>query len=810
MEKNYTPKIIELDKEDYDLVMLLPPPNITGKLHIGHALTIAIEDLMVRYNRMKNKRTLYVPGIDHAGIATQIIVEKKLKIEEGKTRYDYGRTEFVKEIYKWKEEYEKYIENQLKRLNGLLDWERKYFTMDDNIIEGVKKSFGILYDKGYIYRDKRIVNFDCSLKSVISNVEIEKIIIEDPPKRINIPNYDNPISMGYMWYFRFYFQDKNKYIDIATTRPETMLGDEAFCVHPEDERYKELIGEKVYHPLIEKYIPIIGDEMVDKNFGTGIVKITPGHDIEDYECGKRHNLPCKNILTDDGKIIENGSKYSGMKRYDARIAIIDYMKSNGYLIKREKHKMVLSIGSRSGDIIEPIIKDQWYMRTKNLSEKIIERIDEVKIYPQNEKKNLIRWLENSQDWCISRQLWWGHRIPIYYDKNKKACYGNNMKEAEEKLLTKEIYQDEDVLDTWFSSALLPFTAFGWPEKEIKNYYPNTILETGNDILFFWVIRMMYMSLAIFDKMPFKKIYLHPMIRDKDGKKMSKSKGNVIDPLDVINGISQKDLIEKINKSIYLNTDEKKRSITNIKKEYPNGIKECGSDALKFTLLSYLHNTNTINLDIIRIHENRLFCNKIWNVHKLLLIKLYGKYEISKEELNKNILKLNNFFEKPKKMNKMDIWILLQLNKLINNVEKSIENYKIGEYINSMYNFIMQIFCGIYLETSKRYEESKYTIFYSLHTLYRLLHPSMPYLTEELFHKLPCQVLMMRYNVYQLDFPKELEISEELDIESKKIELEFDTVYKKILDIRSKNNKIKLDENLYKKYEDQIIDLTGGI
>lgn len=817
MLKSYKPKNIEekwrkdnlmIDEKNEKneknefFTIILPPPNITGKLHIGHALTVAIEDCLVRYYRMKGINTIYVPGMDHAGIATQVIVEKKLGEKENKRRKDYTRNEFVQKIQNWKDEYRQYIKDQLINLGGLFNWGMEYFTMDQERENAVISAFKILYDKGYIYRDNKLINWDCSLKSVISNIEIKKIKIESP-KKIKIPNYQEAIEVGYIWYFKF---DEN--ITIATTRPETMLGDEAIVVHPDDKRYQDLIGVMVYHPIREKFIPIISDNIVDPNFGTGMLKITPGHELDDYECARRHNLPITNIFSDDGRIMEGFGKYSGMKRYDVRNKIIEEMEEKGLYLEKRANPMVISIGERTGDIIEPMIRQQWFMKTDDLSGQILKKIEkreEIEIYPKDEITEFRRWLENPQSWCISRQLWWGHRIPIYYQENNG-----------------ELRQEEDVLDTWFSSALLPFSAFGWPEKNIDLVFPNSILETGRDIIYFWVIRMMMLSLAIFDKLPFKKILLHPMIRDRDGKKMSKSRGNVIDPTEIVNGISREEMIKNINNSLYLDEQEKKRSRENIKKEFPNGIPECGTDSLRFTLLSYLNQNMSINIDIKRFYENRTFCNKIWNAHKYMLIKIFGRYDIEIEKLDENTLDLKESGEFPINLyltlKKMDKWILQKLDDLIGECSENIEKYNFGNYVKNIYRFVIEEFCDVYIEISKRYDDeiTKHVLYYCLNNLYRLLHPTMPYLTEELYHLLPCQNLLKmkygeEYRVYQQKYPKKQ------NIDYREIVDEFRITYKKIADIRNyrSRNKIKtkinlginFDGKLLEKYKNEIIDLA---
>ncbi len=757
--------------------LLLPPPNVTGKLHIGHALTVAIEDAIVRYQRMLGRKTLYLPGADHAGIATQVIVEKQLMKNDNLTKDQIGREKFIEKVWEWKNEYGSKITDQLKILGPLLDWDQEYFTMDRDRSLAVQEAFKILHQKGYIYRDTKLVNWDCSLESVISNAEVQYQSIEKPIK-VSIPNYHTKLELGYIYKFKFPIADSDEFLEIYTTRPETMLGDTAVAIHPQDPRYQHLHGKYIDHPLKKTRIPIIlDDQIVKMDFGSGAVKITPAHDPKDYQTGIRHHLEFIDILSDDGEI-------NGIHRYQMRFNILREMKDIGLYLGKEPHKMEIGFGDRSGDIIEPRVKEQWFMKTDELANRILNLLDqgEITIIPSSQTSVFRNWLTNNQPWCISRQLWWGHPIPL---------------------------EETDVLDTWFSSALLPFSALGWPKEEIKFGFPNALIETGSDIIFFWVIRMMMLSLAIHDVLPFRKILLHPIVRDRDGKKMSKSRGNVIDPVDIINGKKQIDLINDINNSIYLNSEEKKRCIKNIKKQFPNGIPECGTDSLRFSLLSYFNHDMSINLDIIRFYEYRTFCNKIWNAHKFLLLHC--------DKIN-----LSNFFEFPPNLengNVMNFWILSKLNQLMIEITIAIENYKFGQYTKLLYDFVMENFCSIYLETTKRYiadcQCTQEVFFYCLQILYRLLHLGMPFLTEELFHYLPLQDrLSTDYRIVEFPFP--VGNSELMNTE---LENEFTIAFQKIIEIRNYKSSMKmnrkdrpivdisLDQHLANRFRDQIIDLA---
>jgi valyl-tRNA synthetase len=747
-------------------VIVIPPPNVTGALHLGHALTVSIQDCICRWRRMQGKNVLYLPGVDHAGIATQVVVEKMLYKETGKTRHELGREKFVEKVWEWKENYGQRIKNQLRRTGASLDWSRERFTMDEQLSRAVNEAFVRMYEKGIIYRDTKLVNWCCKLKTAISNIEVEHEEF-DKPKKLSIPGHpeNKYYEFGMIWSFAYKVENSDQEIVVSTTRPETMLGDTAVAVHPDDERYKSLHGKYVIHPFNGRRIPIITDKvLVDPNFGTGAVKITPAHDPNDYECGKRHNLEFINIFTDDGHINENGAPFQGMLRFEAREAVVKGLEEKGLFRGKEPHKLSIGKCSRSGDIIEPMLKPQWYLDCKNLAKLSVQKVKdgELKIIPEREKDTWYRWLENIQDWCISRQLWWGHRIPAYLVHIKGREIDRNVTESWVVARTREeaqkqaaqrfglpeeeivLEQDEDVLDTWFSSGLFPFSTMGWPNEEdpdFKAFYPNQMLETGLDILFFWVARMVMMGLELTGKLPFETVLLHALVRDKDGKKMSKSLGNVIDPIDVIQGIS----LEELHKQLYignLSQTQIEKAIKLQKNQFPEGIPECGTDALRFTLLNYsTPEGRDINLDVMRVYGYRTFCNKIWNATKFALMNLVG-FEPKLDELP-NINDRNLSFA--------DKWILSRLNRATKQCDDSLERYDFSTYTSTCYDFFLKEFCDVYLEAIKpvmyldanenehnaaRKKASQLVLFTVLEQSLRLMHPAMPFITEELWQRLP--------------------------------------------------------------------------
>nr|XP_028953024.1 valine--tRNA ligase, mitochondrial 1-like isoform X2 [Malus domestica] len=590
-------------------VIVLPPPNVTGTLHIGHALTAAIEDTIIRWRRMSGYNAMWVPGMDHAGIATQVVVEKKLMSEKNLTRHDIGREQFVAKVWDWKKKHGSTILQQLRRLGASLDWSRGCFTMDEKRSNAVTEAFVRLHKQGLLYRANRIVNWDCVLRTAISDIEVDYIDIEERTL-LRVPGYDSPVEFGVLTSFAYPLEEGLGEIVVATTRVETMLGDTAIAVHPNDKRYEHLHGKHAIHPFNGRRICIVLDEIVvDPEFGTGAVKITPAHDPNDFNAGKRHNLDFINIFTDDGKINEEGGEFAGMPRFEAREAVTEALKKKGLFKEAKNNEMRLGICSRSQDVVEPMIKPQWYLKCSGMGKQALDAVvdDEhrkLEIIPREYTAEWKRWLENIRDWCISRQLWWGHRIPawyVVYEGDKQEDFGfiddrwviaRNEEEAQAKASDAyqgnfQLIQDPDVLDTWFSSGLFPLSVLGWPDntEDLKAFYPTAVLETGHDILFFWVARMVMLGMTLGGNIPFTKVYLHPMIRDAHGRKMSKSLGNVIDPLDVINGIDLEGLRKKLLEG---NLDAKEVAVSEegLKKDFPAGIWECGADALRFALVSY--------------------------------------------------------------------------------------------------------------------------------------------------------------------------------------------------------------------------------
>ncbi|KAH0787633.1 Valyl tRNA Synthetase [Histomonas meleagridis] len=741
------------ETSDKKYVMVLPPPNVTGELHLGHALTASIEDAIIRFHRMKGEDVVWLPGTDHAGIATQVRVEKMLQIERGITRHDISREEFLEHAHAWTKKYGGNINNQLKMLGSSLDWDRYFFTLDETRSKSVKETFIRLFNKGKIYRAERLVNWDCALQTAISDAEVEYKTIS---KRtlLPVPNHKyEKYPFGVFTYFKYQIADDNgqptsETVLIATTRLETMLGDEAVAINSKDPRYTHLHGKSVYHPFRKITIPIICDDtLVEMDFGTGVVKVTPAHDPNDFECGLRHNLKFTNIFTEDGKINDICPEFAGLPRFDARVEIAKRLKELGLYDHEQDHEMRLGITQRSGDIVEQIIKKQWFVDTKSMAEKALEAVEtgELKIVPNEFVIDWKRWHENIRPWCISRQLWWGHRIPAYQvkidgvlqDKNEDWVVGYNdedaIQNAEKKFnVTKEhieVIQDEDVLDTWFSSALLPFSGFGWPEQteDLKRYYPGSILETGWDILTFWVSRMVMMSLELNGVVPFKTVLLHPLVRDAQGRKMSKSLGNVVNPLHVIDGIDLESLIKNLEEA-HLDPKEMKTASEGMKASFPQGIPQCGADAMRMALCSFAGATRTANLNVNVIVSYRNFCNKIWNAIRYAMPNFKD-------------------FKEPKigKLGIADKWILKKLTNAIKLAYNGFEYFTMGETVPGLIHFFHDEFCSVYLENVKpillgndeEYKQTIVSILYEcIETSLRLLHPFMPFVTEDLWQRLP--------------------------------------------------------------------------
>nr|XP_020466527.1 valine--tRNA ligase [Monopterus albus] len=742
-------------------MMCIPPPNVTGSLHLGHALTNAIQDCLTRWHRMRGETTLWNPGCDHAGIATQVVVEKKLMREGGVSRHDLGREKFIQEVWKWKNEKGDRIYHQLKKLGSSLDWDRACFTMDSKLSYAVQEAFIRMHDEGVIYRSKRLVNWSCTLNSAISDIEVDKKELTGRTL-LPVPGYKEKVEFGVLVSFAYKVDGTDEEVIVATTRIETMLGDTAVAVHPADPRYQHLKGKTVLHPFCDRKMPIVFDDFVDISFGTGAVKITPAHDHNDYEVGERHNLAFINIMDENGLLINVPPPFLGMKRFEARKAVLQALKDRGQFKEVKDNPMVVPVCSRSKDIVEPLLKPQWYVNCTEMGKEAADAVREgrLKIIPDHHLKTWFNWMDNIRDWCISRQLWWGHRIPAYFitvhdpfvkpGEDMDGHYwvsGRSEEEAREKAAKRfnvsadkiTLRQDEDVLDTWFSSGIFPFSIFGWPNEtqDLNVFYPGTLLETGHDILFFWVARMVMMGLKLTGKLPFNEVYLHAVVRDAHGRKMSKSLGNVIDPLDVITGISLEGLHAQLMDS-NLDPVEVEKAKQGQKSDYPNGIPECGTDALRFALCAYTSQGRDINLDVNRILGYRHFCNKLWNAVKFTM-KTLG----------------NNFVPSEKAQlcgeeSVSDRWILSRLSAAVGLCDAGFKAYDFPAITTAIYNFWLYELCDVYLESvkpvfSKAEEDStsqrqaqvcRKTLYTCLDVGLRLLSPFMPFVTEELYQRLP--------------------------------------------------------------------------
>jgi valyl-tRNA synthetase len=733
MDKTYNPEAIETywyqiwEKSGFftpdttcqlPYCIMLPPPNVTGSLHMGHGFQDTLMDALIRYQRMCGKNTLWQTGVDHAGIATQMVVERQL-LTEGKSRHDLGRDAFIERVWGWKAESGNQISQQLRRLGASMDWTRERFTMDEGFTYAVREVFIRLYEENLIYRGQRLVNWDPILQTAVSDLEV-------------LPEE----TQGELWYIRYPLENSQDFIVVATTRPETLLGDVAVAVHPEDKRYSHLLGQRLKLPLTNRTIPIIADAVIDPTFGTGCVKITPAHDFNDYAIGQRHNLPLINIFTPDARLNEQTpAAYQGLDRFAARKKIIEDLIAENFLEKTEPHTLKIPKGDRSGAIIEPYLTYQWFMQMKPLAEPAIDVVKQGKIsfIPENWNKTYFQWLDNIEDWCISRQLWWGHRIPAWYDDAGQIYVGHDEASIRERyqLSADTILQQEtDVLDTWFSSALWPFATLGWPENTaaLQTYYPTSVLVTGFDIIFFWVARMVMLGLKFTGKIPFKEVYVTGLIRDQDGQKMSKSKGNVLDPIDLIDGIDLDKLIQKRTTGLMQPAMAKK--ITDAtQKQFPKGIPAFGTDALRFTYCALAGTSRDIRFDLNRVSGYRNFCNKLWNAARFVLMNTEDKHiEFTADSTQTTLA---------------DRWILSRLQIVTQQVHQHFKDYRFDLLAQTVYEFIWNEYCDWYLEftkpillkgTTTQQNSTRYTLLSVLENSLRLLHPLMPFITETIWQR----------------------------------------------------------------------------
>ncbi|TDR20783.1 valine--tRNA ligase [Marinicella litoralis] len=724
---------------DETYCIMIPPPNVTGTLHMGHAFQDTIMDTLIRYHRMQGKNTLWQPGTDHAGIATQMVVERQLNAQ-GSSRVELGREAFVDQVWQWKEQSGNTITNQLRRMGASPDWSRQRFTMDDGMSAAVMKVFVDLHEEGLIYRGQRLVNWDPTLNTALSDLEVESVE-----------------ENGFMWHFNYPVADDNGdasdvFLTIATTRPETLLGDTAVAVNPDDDRFKHLIGQQVLLPICNRLIPIVGDQHADPEKGTGCVKITPAHDFNDYQVGQRHDLPLLNVLNFDATINKNAPEaYQGLPRYDARKAVVAEMDRLGLLVETKPHTLMVPRGDRSGDVIEPMLTNQWYVDAKTLAKPAIEAVDngDIKFVPDNWKNTYYAWMNDIQDWCISRQLWWGHRIPAWYDEQDNIYVGMDEADARARHnLTDEVKlrQDNDVLDTWFSSALWPFATLDWPEnsKELQTYYPTNVLVTGFDIIFFWVARMIMMGMKFMDNIPFKEVYIHGLVRDSNGQKMSKSKGNVLDPIDLIDGISLEALLQKRTQGLM---QDQPKKIEQIKQatmaEFPEGIKPYGCDAMRFTFASLASTGRDINFDMGRVEGYRNFCNKIFNASRFVFMNtedhVAGEFNLENAST-------------------VEKWIVSRLQNCIIEYRRHMDRYRLDLASQAIYDFFWNEYCDWFLELSKPLLKTEQkaqvqgTLLYVLDQALRLLHPIMPYVTEEIWQEVKAKFQLKPDSIMISSFP----------------------------------------------------------
>ena len=693
----------EVDKNKKPFTIVIPPPNVTGQLHMGHALDETLQDILIRYKRMQGYSALWIPGTDHAGIATQIKVEENLRVNEGLTRYDLGREKFLERVWDWKKQYGGRIINQLKKIGSSCDWDRERFTMDEGCSKAVKEVFVNLYNKGLIYQGSRIINWCPHCITALSDAEVE-----------------HAEQAGHFWHIKYPIKDSDDYVIIATTRPETLFGDTAVAVNPEDERYKDLVGKTVILPIVHREIPIVADDYVEMDFGTGVVKITPAHDPNDFEVGLRHNLPVINVMTDDAKITDDYPKYAGMDRYEARKAIVADLEAEGALVKIEDYSHNVGTCYRCGTTVEPRVSKQWFVKMESLAKPAIDAVKngETKFVPERFDKIYFHWLENIKDWCISRQLWWGHQIPAFYCDTCGEMVVTKENKAVCPKCGKEMRQDPDTLDTWFSSALWPFSTLGWPDKtdDLKYFYPTNTLVTGYDIIFFWVVRMMFSGIEHMGEVPFKTVLIHGLVRDEQGRKMSKSLGNGIDPLEVID--------------------------------------KYGADALRFMLANGNSPGNDMRYSDDKVKAARNFANKLWNASRFIMMNLPEDFEI------KGL---------PENLTLEDKWIVSKFNTLTKEVNENLEKFELGVAASKIYDFIWDIYCDWYIELTKpriaeggeTKETAQAVLVWVMQGMLKLLHPFMPYITEEIWQVLTNEsssIMVSSFPVYEekYSFAKEEE------------------------------------------------------